>query len=53
LHPEVFWFNVFFTFVIIVLALVQIFVALDWGRNTFRDWIDRLGYLLIQKLGGG
>jgi hypothetical protein len=48
-----FWFNLFFTFVIIVLTLVQIFLAMDWGRATFRQWVDQLGNLLIQKMSGG
>ena len=48
-----FWFNLFFTFVIILLTLVQIFLALDWGRATFREWIDQLGHLVIRKSSGG
>jgi hypothetical protein len=42
-----------FTVAMIILTLVQIFVALDWGRATFREWVDQLGNLLIQKMSGG
>jgi hypothetical protein len=48
-----FWFNLFFTFVLIVLTLVQIFLAMDWGRATFRQLAEQLGNLLIQKMSGG
>jgi hypothetical protein len=42
-----------FTIAMIVLTLVQIFLAMDWGRATFRQWVDQLGNLLIQKMSGG
>jgi hypothetical protein len=48
-----FWFNLFFTFVLIVLTLIQIFLAMDWGRATFRQLAEQLGNLLIQKMSGG
>jgi hypothetical protein len=42
-----------FTLAMILLTLVQIFVALDWGRATFRQLVEQLGSLLIQKMSGG
>jgi hypothetical protein len=42
-----------FTVAMLILTLVQIFVALEWGRASFRDWVDQLGNLLIQKMSGG
>jgi hypothetical protein len=28
-----------FTIAMILLTLIQIFVALDWGRASFHDWV--------------